>query len=563
MKNRLLAKKTWLALLFAACVPTATSAQTATSGFSILQEADTIWHFGYKGVNLFARKMHRIDIAYPSKDVEGNDVTLSGYVAIPTEIYDEGQPCDGILLYNHYTQLSNSHAPTQGYAVGEDLVMANPLKPNYIVVTSDFQGFGVSKDLPQAFCYSDCNGRASIDMLIAARGLLEERGLSQGKFLINAGYSSGGYDAVAAQRVRDMYYRDQVFFDKTLAGGIPFDIMKGYEDYISKKDDASLDATCLPMILDMYNRHAKLGYTYEEMFKEPYASKYEEWFHSGKYTTADIMDSMKNAPLTEVVQEKFLSTSSEEFVKIRKVAEEHSLAKGWKPDPTQRYYVMHLLRDDVVPICSGRAFLNFLSNVSYDGKKPFVKSLVPERTSLQTNFIIPAKEHTYVGGVIFYLNIASTLTAYPVLFYDGELNTHYADLVENATVMGIIRTLEEKGIDVKGIVQNLSSGGTGGSIFDVLASIQETLNSIGSSTEEVLQMADDSGLSIMDILEIYMYLTTPDQKAAEAPEQRRIAKRTTDGTSLEANEAWLTGYYNQQLLKWLKENNVDIYEGEQ
>lgn len=561
MKNILPVKKTWLALLLAASAPTAASGQNSESSYSVIHEVDTVWNFGYKGINLLGRKMHRIDIAYPGKDIEGNDVTLSGYVAIPTEIYDGGQPCDGILLYNHYTQMCKDGAPTRGYAVGEDMVMANPLKPNYIVVASDFQGFGISESLPQAYCFGDGNGRASMDMLLAARKLLEERGQSQGKFLINAGYSSGGFDAIATQRVRDMLYSEQVSFDKTLAGGMPFDVVTAYNEYIKLKDDDTVDATCLPMVLDMYNRHAKLGYTYEEMFKAPYAGKFEEWFLSGKYFTEAIMDSMKNVPLSSVVQDNFLSTSSEEFSKLEEAANAHSLANGWTPDSTQRYYVMHLLRDNVVPINSDRAFLKFLSNTEYDGKKPFTKSLVPERTKLQTNFVIPAKQHTIVGGLVFYLNLAATLTAYPVLYYDGELNTHYADLVKDATLMGIIHKLEEKGFNVKGAVQSLASGETGGSFFEVLINLEKTLNSYGTSTAELLQIADDCGLSIMDIIEIYTYLTTPDEQPAEAP-ARRSLKTTADETTLEAGEALLTNYYNQRLYDWLKENNVDIYEQE-
>ena len=216
-------------------VLTASAQQEEVAGVSVIHEVDTVWNFGYKGINLASRPMHRIDIAYTSKDVEGNDVLLSGYVCIPQDILDGSQPCDGILLYQHYTQTSFDGAPTRGYAVGEDMVMANPLKPNYIVVCSDFLGFGINegKGKGQVFCYSDINGQASIDCLLAARKLLDHRQISQGKFLINAGYSSGGFDAIATQRVRDMKYRDVIKFDKTLVGGMPFDIMEACEAFIS------------------------------------------------------------------------------------------------------------------------------------------------------------------------------------------------------------------------------------------------------------------------------------------------------------------------------------------
>ena len=99
-------KKTIFLLLWALVgLATMACAQEGTSGYQVFHETDTIWHFGYQGVNLYSRKMHRIDIAYPSSDKDGNPVTLSGYVCIPDEVYSGAMPCDGMLIYNHYTNL--------------------------------------------------------------------------------------------------------------------------------------------------------------------------------------------------------------------------------------------------------------------------------------------------------------------------------------------------------------------------------------------------------------------------------------------------------------------------
>lgn len=558
-------RKVLLTLFVAVCAASAANAQTASYDYKVIYEADTLWNFGYNGVNLYSRKMHRIDISYLSKDHEGNDVTLSGYVAIPYDIFNGSQPCDGILLYNHYTQMDQSYAPTKGYSVGEDFVMANPLSPNYIVVTSDYQGFGVSEDLPQAYCFGDYNGQASVDMLLAARQLLDDRDISKGKFLINAGYSSGGYDAIATQRVRDMHYKDEIVFDKTLVGGAPFDIMDACRYYISHKDDKNIDVISMPMVLDVYNRLANLGFTYDQMFKEPYNVKFQEWIASGKYSTQAVMDSVEGKTLSEIMQDNFLTLDSEEYHILRDVAKNYSLAKDWTPDFEQKYYVMHLVRDNTVPASSGREFLRFLSGFHYEGtsERPFMKSIVPERTRLQTNFIIPDYHHTIVGGIIFYLNLAATLTAYPVLYYDDELNTHYADLVEDATVMGIIHKLEAKGYDVKGAVQKLTNGGTGGSFFDVLAKLEDTLNNLGTNTAEVLQIADDSGLEITDLLQLYMYLTTPDESNSDdstSAANQGIFDEAETAARLAEAEPCLTDYYQQRLHNWLKENNVNIFD---
>lgn len=549
-------KKTIFLLLWALVgLATMACAQEGTSGYQVFHETDTIWHFGYQGVNLYSRKMHRIDIAYPSSDKDGNPVTLSGYVCIPDEVYSGAMPCDGMLIYNHYTNLAPYEAPTRGFAVGIDFVMANPLKPNYIVVCSDFIGFGLTADHPQVYCFGDTNGQASIDCLLAARKLLDERGISQGKYLFNAGISAGGYDAIATQRVRDMKYKDEIRFDKTIVGCAPFDLETAYEVYIEGKDDASWDPTCMPMMLDQMNRNANLGFTYEQMFTEELFPHYEDWFLSGKYSMAELQDMTKGKKVSDFVRPEFLSKRSPEYKKIIAAIREYSLANDWIPDSTAHYYVMHLARDKVVPTASGRKFIEFLHDFDYDGKTcdGFTKSIVPERTRLQTNFLIPSEKHTLVGGIVCVLHLAATLTAYPVLYYDGELNTHYADLIEPATLMGIIKLLESKGYDVRGMVKKLSGEGEEGStdFFGMLSSISQTLEKYGTSLEEVMLIASDSGVEISDILAVYQYLTA-DPDPAEA-KTRRVASASDTLVA----EPMMIDYYQQYLTNWLNEETKD------
>ena len=558
MKKRLTVQ--WLTTLLFAVTGIATStAQGTAADLRVINEIDTVWVFGYEGINLYSRPIHRIDIAYPSKDMDGNPVELSGYVAIPADIYSGEQPVDGILLYNHYTQLSYEGAPTRGYAMGEDYIIANPLRPNYIVVASDFYGFGITEGPGQYFCYGTANGQANIDCLLAARKLLDQRGISQGRFLVNAGYSSGGYDAVATQKIRDMYYSDQISFDKTLVGGFPFDLRDAYSEFIRTKDDSTINLAPIILILDSYNQHAGLDFDLPSMMKEPLASHFEEWFHSGKFTTSDVMEALKGMTLNDVVKDTLLNSSSPAVKKLKKAMKDVALENDWQPDTLQNYYAFNVLKDKSVPVSSCRAFINFLASYYYDDLDDysplFRKSIIPEKTHLQTNFVINSDSHSIVGAIVFYLDVIATLAALPVLYYDGELNTHYYDLVKDASVMQIIKKLEAAGIDVKGIVQEriASAGeGSGSGIFELLASLDEKLKPLNLTTEEVLLMADDSGLSLEEIIEIYMYLTTEEAEGrAETPvltepseAKAQMEKRPLPGTP---------DYYLFFLENWLKE----------
>lgn len=567
--KRCFVKRWTMALLMAVGGLSTATAQVSSDDVRVINEIDTVWHFGYEGINLYSRPIHRIDIAYPSKDLEGNPVELSGYIAIPADLYSGEQPVDGVLLNNHYTQLSYSGAPTHGNAVGEDMAIANPLLPNYIVVCSDFYGFGITEGQGQYFCYGTANGQASIDCLLAARKLLDQRGISQGRFLVNAGYSSGGYDAIATQKLRDMYYSDQIFFDKTLVGGCPFDMVDALSTYIARKDDPSVALFGVLMILDSYNKHAHLDIDLPSMMNEPLASHFEEWFQSGKYTTAEANDSLKGLTLADVLKDTLYRSNSPVYKKLKKAMQKVALENDWVPDTLQNYFVTSVIKDNIVPVSSCRAFANFLANYYYedldDSSPLFDKSIIPEKTHLQTNFVINSTDHVKAGGLGYYLTLAATLAALPVLYYDGELNTYYSDLVKDLSVMQIIKKLEAAGIDVKGIVkERLAGSGEGGGggiggIFDLFTLLDEKLAPLNLNTAELLIMADDSGLSLEEIIEIYNYLTEEESPArATTPDlsEPMSAKRTMQKCPLLG-----TPDYNLFFLhNWLKENNVNIYE---
>nr|MCR5153125.1 hypothetical protein [Prevotella sp.] len=405
------------------------------------------------------------------------------------------------------------------------------------------------------YVYGDANGHASIDCLLAARKILDERDISQGKFLLNAGVSSGGYDCIAAQRVRDMNYKDEIKFDKTLVAAAPFDVLTAYNRYMSQKDDPSMEVSFALIVLNAFNHQDNLGFTPQQMFKEPLASKFDDWFNSGLYSSMQVADSLKGIGIktfTDALQPAFLDRDSEEYGKLSAAINARSLQNGWTPDPEQSYYYQHYAHDKAVPVESGRVFLNFLTTNS--GHK---KSLVPELTNLTTCMYMLSDSHT-LSGIQFLLRLAATLTSYPVLYYDGELNTHYYDLVKVGTPMGIIKLLEEKGFDVAGAFHSLTGGdGEGGmdffSLMATLSKYNEILEEHGTSLTEIMRIADDSGLSMLDIMQIISYLNSKTEESGQDAAAKRAMRR-------QVNEQFVGDYYYNSLLDWLKENNVNLNE---
>ena len=154
--------KLWV---FAAILTLAAPALTAHAEdytYNIISEKDTTISLVVSGTNLGSRDIHRYLYEFPSVDAEGKPVNISGAVWVPKNIYDGTAPCDGVVLYNHYTHLS---ADERISVLGEEFcngLLSSPLKPNYIFVISDYLGFGITADRPQAYLCGETNARNSL-----------------------------------------------------------------------------------------------------------------------------------------------------------------------------------------------------------------------------------------------------------------------------------------------------------------------------------------------------------------------------------------------------------------
>ena len=148
----------------------------------------------------------------------------------------------------------------------------------------------------------------------------------------------------------------------------------------------------------------------------------------------------------------------------------------------------------------------------------------------------------------------------PTLYYDDELNPYVARLLEEATLMGIVKRLEAAGVDVKKLVQSLissSGGGEGGKdIFTILEELDEKLQGMGSSMTEVFEMIDDSGVGFADLMELYQYLTQKEEEPEEDT-NAALAKKAPMMADDSMPDIFNTVSF---LTEWAKSKGVDIYE---
>ena len=549
-----------------AFVGTTLKATAQDKAYTILSECDTTVKAQIEGFSLGSRDVRLYIYEYPSVNADGQPATVSGIIMAPSDIVDGSVPCDGVIMMNHYTIGSPSQAPSQGGLDIPSGLLANPLKPNYIMVMSDYIGYGSSINHPIAYLCGDTNARNCLDGLLAAQQLLTDAEIPQGKYLFNMGFSQGGTESMYAAKLTDMEDKYKgIRFDKTFAGGGPLDFERIYTDYVDK--DVCDDVTDVVLMITSVNENCHLGIDYHDLFKEPTASHAKELFDTKDKGVASRSGIMDLDSLSQVLQPAYMDKNSEQAQALRAKLKEISLAEGWEPDVTKNYYIEHSRHDNYVPIQCVRGILPWMT------KKGFTKSIVPGKTSLQTNMVVFKLKHQQ-SAIVWGIQTMVAAQVWPVIYYEGEQNRYYHEFVSTLNIKKVIQYLEGIGIDLRKIIKNKGlsrsfeqdireelENGTlqpddnlsrlyvpRRDFFDVLNSLSETFAKVDLTITDVLEMIDDSGITILDILEVYMYLTSSDDGS-------RLAE-AEDTEDVEA-AIYLTKMYEQTLAKWLIEAGVN------
>ena len=509
--------------------------------YKIIYDRDTVVKTRVEGLSLSSRSVRRIIYEYPSKDADGKPATISGVMMIPSNII-EGTPCDGIMLFNRATLSSPENCPSTGNQELINGLIANPLKPNYILVMSDFIGYGSSSQYPMFYQSGDVNARNSLDGLLAARQILIDEQLPQGKYLFNLGFSQGGSESLYVAKLRDMEYKDKgVTFTKTFAGGGPTDYTIAYREYVGK--DWCEDCKDVVMMLISTVLNGRMNIEWKDLFKEPLASGVETFIKTkSKSTLSDYGVSMEDS-LHNLLQPAYMDLETPQAKALMAQLEKINLMNGWEPDLTQKYFIEHSRHDNYVPIQCVRAIIPWMR------EKGFTPSFVPGKTNLQTNTMVFKLNHT-LSAVVWLIQTVAAIQFWPVLYYEGEQNRYFHEVVGDMNIMKVIKTLEGWGIDLKKLVNEGELARRRANVFDLIPNIDEVLSKVDLTSKDLEEMCDDAGITQADLLLAFLYLKTGIGAREHAP-------AATVEQTVEA-PLYLLRSYEQQLANWLLLAGYDV-----
>ena len=532
-------KKTTIILL--ALIASVLTSAAQDINYKIIYDRDTVVKARVGDFSLSSRSVRRIIYEYPSKDADGKPATISGVIMIPSNIID-GTPCDGIMLFNRATLGSPEDCPSAGNQELINGLIVNPLQPNYILVMSDFIGYGSSSQYPMFYHSGDVNARNSLDGLLAARQILTDENLPQGKYLFNLGFSQGGSESLYVAKLRDMEYKDKgVTFTKTFAGGGPTDYVVAYQEYVKK--DWCEDCKDVIMMLISTVKNCHMDIAWKDLFKEPLASGVEEFIKTKEKSTLTEYGVSMQDSLHNLLQPAYMDVETPQTKAMMAQLEKINLMNGWEPDSTQKYFIEHSRHDNYVPIQSVRAIIPWMR------EKGFTPSIVPGKTNLQTNTLVFKLDHS-LSAIVWLIQTVAAIQFWPVLYYEGEQNRYYHDIVGDLNLLKVIKTLESWGIDLKKAVNDGGFARRRINAFDLIPNIDEVLSKVDLTTNDLEEMCEDSGITQADLISAFLYL-----KAGIG------AREHEPGTTLEETvEAplYLLRYYEQQLANWFLLAGYDV-----
>ena len=306
---------------------------TGATGAAILQE---LLKWGNQN------KIIEIVGTYPSIDIEGNPITLSGKVMLPKN----GIP-KRMILVSHYTVCSNAEAPSNCFSLEGVLVNSG-----YGLIIPDYIGYGVTAQEVHPYLVMDVTAHNVVDMYLAVKPWLEAVGRSADDPSLDLmGYSQGGATTMAVQYLIETDYSnadsmDHIMLHRVFAGGGPYDVKATYERFVTT--DTAGYPVAVPLVLQGMIKGNKLNMQLSDMMKPFLCEHMDEWINSKRFTSAQINQLIGTKVTHELLTDEAMEQKSEKVAELYKAMTLNSItAYDW--DPRAPVYMMHSIDDETVP----------------------------------------------------------------------------------------------------------------------------------------------------------------------------------------------------------------------
>jgi len=286
-------------------------------------------------------------IPYTTTDEEGNSVSVSGLMVVPTGLPDIVYSTLGLSLVSddHGTIFANAEAPSV-FASANNSPDGSPILltslGGFVTLQPDYIGFGDSLSHYHPFILKKSLANATIDFISAARTFAINNNINLNPQLFLTGYSEGGYAAMATLEKIETDGVLTVTMAAPMAG--PYAV-EGLATAVLQEANLSV-----PSFM------ANVGYAYAKAYSEdistvinePYASSLDTLFN-GTLTRTEIDPQLtiKTTGLDGLFNPVFVQDVLTNVNQWFRVAVRANDVYNWAPTTTVK--LVHCIGDDVIP----------------------------------------------------------------------------------------------------------------------------------------------------------------------------------------------------------------------
>jgi len=308
-----------------------------------VEESDSIKVYG---LNVYK-------IPYTTKDSKNRTIRVSGLLSVPIK----ARGSIGLVSYSHGTITLNAKAPTEKNIRKRhpDIIsLSFSAIGGFATAQADYIGYGDSANHYHPYMLKKELANASVDFIKAVKKFAKNNHIKLNKQLYVAGYSEGGYVAMATV---DKLEREGVKVTAAAPMAGAYDL-----NYMARAvlglENESLKTYAMTYTILTLNAYAKrYNIDISTIIKEPYASKIDKLL-DGKHTFSQIHDALPRSEIGKnglLRKDFFNSYKNNPNNWFRKTLTENSLHNS---NPKTLMKLIHCKGDDQVPYTISKRTLN-------------------------------------------------------------------------------------------------------------------------------------------------------------------------------------------------------------
>jgi len=263
---------------------------------------------------------------------KGASIKASGLVAVPVASLQFP-----VLSFQNGTNTFKLNAPTINPADPLYTLIEMMASHGYVVVISDYLGFGASSQMLHPYYDKASTTDAVSDMILAAHELLKDKDVeaeSNGKHFL-MGYSQGGWATLAELEKAEDSYPDKMDVIAASCGAGAYDL-SAMSDYVMAQEIFP-GPLYLPYFIYSKITAGDITQPLTTYFKEPYATDIPQVFN-GNFTNTEVNEHLTDTIANLVTDEMRLNINSgAEFASLRTAMEINSI-QAWNTSSRLRFY---------------------------------------------------------------------------------------------------------------------------------------------------------------------------------------------------------------------------------